>query len=65
MKTASQFFLIASIFLAIFGYWGLFTESGNNVFDEMDGYIPLFALMGAPFALVTWLILFLIIKFKK
>lgn len=65
MKTVKQFFLGSAILLAVFGYWGLFTESGNNVFDEMDGYIPLFALMGAPFALVAWLILFLIIKFKK
>ena len=37
-----------------FGMWGLSTEAGRHVYDEMDGMIPMASLaMSAPLAIVA------------
>lgn len=38
--------LIVSLALIIYVYWGAFTNAGNKVYDEMDGFFPFFLIMG-------------------
>ena len=35
--------LTLGLALAIFSWWGMFTQSGNRAFDEMAGMIPVAA----------------------
>ena len=45
ISTTETFFLALAIGLLSFGYWGLYTKSGNRYFDEMAGIIPFFMLI--------------------
>ncbi|MEO8027514.1 MAG: hypothetical protein ABI823_13625 [Bryobacteraceae bacterium] len=33
--------LIAAVPLAVFWYWGVYTDEGRRQFDEMSGILPL------------------------
>ena len=39
----SSVLLTLGLALAIFSWWGMFTQSGNRAFDEMAGMIPVAA----------------------
>ncbi len=43
VRVVPQILLAFAIALGAFSYWGLFTEAGQHVFDEMDGLYPLYA----------------------
>ena len=34
--------LIIGILLVVYGYWGVFTESGSKVYEGMSGMIPFY-----------------------
>jgi len=36
--------LVLFVGSGVFGYWGLFTETGRNDYDEMAGIIPFWSL---------------------
>ena len=40
----AKILIVAGLLAAVFGYWGVYTESGRREFDEMAGIIPMFAL---------------------
>lgn len=46
MKWLRIGFGAAGVAAGAFGIWGLFTEAGNRRFDEMDGMIPYYFLVG-------------------
>lgn len=60
MKLASAIIGITATALIIYGYWGAFTKPGNKVFDEMDGYIPFFMLIGGVVLFIVFLVLVII-----
>jgi len=47
--------------LAVFCYWGMFTEAGRHSYDEMAGIIPLLAGVLAAVSGLTSAILFVIL----
>ena len=60
MRIAAILCLTSAILLAGFAWWGLASDRGRRMFDEMDGMIPYFAgLLGAADAatglLLWWL----------
>jgi hypothetical protein len=64
-KGAVTCFIIGFLF-ASFGYWGMFTKSGQKNFDEMDGMYPFFGLLtGIVFFLVTGLLVLMDFIRKK
>jgi len=65
MKKASQIILIVAIVSIIYGYWGAFTQSGNKVYDEMDGMLPFFILIFGVILLFVFPILVFIMKRKS
>ncbi len=48
MRILWKALLILAAGLAMFGYWGMFTQAGGRAFDEMDGMIPFFAAVASP-----------------
>ena len=56
IKVASLIALILSVSLALFGLWGLATESGMSAFDEMAGIIPAYSLFASPIIFILSLI---------
>ena len=65
MKTLSRILLILAIAAITYGYWGVFTQSGNRVYDEMDAYLPFFILIAGVILLIAFIILAIIIRRKK
>jgi hypothetical protein len=47
-----------------YGYWGAFTRAGSKVYDEMDGFIPFFIMIGGLILFVTLLVILFIKKRK-
>jgi TRAP-type C4-dicarboxylate transport system permease small subunit len=60
MKPFTVLISIAAIALISFGCWGMFTDAGNQKYDEMDGLYPFFALVGGCVLLLIALISFFI-----
>lgn len=58
MRLVSACFLGLAMFCGLFAYWGMFTTSGSQAFDEMAGMIPFFVgIASAPLflsAAITW-----------
>lgn len=65
MKQIANILLTLGILLFSFGYWGYFTQSGSNCFDEMSGMIPFFALAGSVLIILIAVILKLIHQKNK
>ncbi|CAN5239611.1 hypothetical protein BH11BAC6_BH11BAC6_08650 [soil metagenome] len=65
MKTTSRIMLIIAIALIVYGYWGAFTQSGNKVYDEMDAYLPFFAMILGVILFTAYLVLIIIIRRRK
>ncbi|GHB68375.1 hypothetical protein GCM10008107_17310 [Psychrosphaera saromensis] len=54
INTLSVLMLLTGLALAIFGYWGLCTKAGNEVYPEMAGLIPFYSLLASlPFLLLA------------
>ena len=50
--------LFLGVALMVYGWWGIFTPSGQRAYDEMAGLIPLYGgILGAFLAVVGALIL--------
>ena len=64
MGATSKIICIISLILIGYGYWGAFTNAGNKVYDEMDGYYPFFILLAGMLMLVTTFIIVLVKKRK-
>jgi len=47
MKTARALLIVACCLGVGYGYWGAFTESGNQRYDEMDALLPFFIMLGS------------------
>lgn len=65
MKRFTIFLYVAALASGAFGYWGLFTTAGRKEYDEMNGYYPGFALLGAAVLLLIALILTIILVVKS
>ncbi len=65
MKKFAVPVLLLAIVLFTFGYWGYFTQSGQSAFDEMNGMIPFFALIGSGVLGLIVVILIIIGRIKK
>jgi hypothetical protein len=65
MKTTSRIILFLALALTAYGYWGAFTQSGNKVYDEMDGYYPFFMMIAGLVLLVVFLILVIIMRRRR
>ena len=57
-------FVIAAA-LATFGYWGLYTPSGHQQYEEMAGIIPAFALYASPVFAIIAAVLLMIARRSK
>jgi hypothetical protein len=64
MKKTSRIIFILAIALIGYGYWGAFTKTGNKLYDEMDGFIPYFILLGG-LVLLLWFIILVILMRKR
>lgn len=64
MKIVSRVLLILSIACIGYGYWGAFTQSGNNVYDEMDAFLPFFIMIAGIILFIVFIILFILAKRK-
>jgi len=62
MKIISRIILVLALALTGYGYWGAFTRSGNKVYDEMDGFIPFFIMIGGVILFVVFLIMIFIMR---
>lgn len=51
-------FLIAGFLLIVFGWWGSNTAPGRHRFDEMDGIIPIVALIAGTIVFAVGLFFF-------
>ncbi|WP_031496337.1 hypothetical protein [Bryobacter aggregatus] len=60
MRLTAILLLASAAALGVFSYWGLFTTSGRQRFDEMSGMIPFFAGCLAALAAVSSGIAYLI-----
>ncbi|MGZ3882746.1 MAG: hypothetical protein ACXVPQ_13015 [Bacteroidia bacterium] len=56
IKPAGIVILILCLAGIGYGYWGVFTKSGSKMYEEMDGMIPFFVLLGSVAALFIWLV---------
>ncbi len=65
MKTTSKIIFILSILLIGYGYWGAFSESGNKVYDEMNGLFPFYMLILGTILFIVFLLLLIIIRKKS
>ena len=65
MKALAIILLVAGAALCSFGYWGMFTFSGNRAYDEMDGIYPFFALLGGSIMIIAAIAMFLIALRRK
>lgn len=63
MRISALILTLIGLALALFSAWGMFTESGQRRFDEMDGLYPYFAgiaaiasftVVGTMFAIAAW-----------
>lgn len=54
--------LIVSLALIIYVYWGAFTNAGNKVYDEMDGFFPFFLIMGGVVLFVVFWVLVILLR---
>ena len=57
MKILSGMLALLSAAGFAFGVWGLYTDSGRRMFDEMDGLYPFFSLVGAGVLLIVAIVL--------
>ncbi|MCD6067988.1 MAG: hypothetical protein K0S33_2814 [Bacteroidetes bacterium] len=64
MKILTILLYVVAIFLGSFGYWGVFTKAGRKEYDEMNGFYPGFALLGAAVLLLVAFILTIVIFVK-
>jgi hypothetical protein len=64
MKTTLVVIFFFSLALMIYGYWGAFTNSGNKVYDEMDGFFPFFLMIGGVVLFIVFLILVVLMRRK-
>jgi len=64
MRASIYFLILFGTAGIAFGVWGLFSESGQRVFDEMDGMIPFFALVGSGL-LVFLAIILVVIQIRR
>jgi uncharacterized membrane protein YedE/YeeE len=65
MKTLSRIILIVAAASITYGYWGAFTQSGNKIYDEMDGFLPFFILIFGVILLIAFVILIIMMRRKR
>ena len=58
MKKSAILFLILSVALGSYGYWGMFTKGGLQKYEEMAGMIPFFPQGESDHAFITSVLLF-------
>ena len=47
MKSLRILLIVVCCAGAAYGYWGAFTDGGNQVYDEMDALLPFFVMLGS------------------
>ncbi|MEO6305500.1 MAG: hypothetical protein ABIP51_20220 [Bacteroidia bacterium] len=65
MKVLAGIILVVAIGFGIFGYWGMCTHTGRQAYDEMAGMIPFFAAVASGLLFFIFLILLMILIYKK
>jgi hypothetical protein len=65
MKPFYVILLSIALVTGVYGYWGVFTDSGRSAYDEMDGMIPFFFLSFSASLVLLVMMIYLFRKVKK
>ena len=69
MKAVRAVIIAGCCYGAAYGYWGAFTESGNQKYEEMAALLPFYIMLGSLAILsimgLYYLVIFVIIRSKS